>query len=97
MNELVSNLRSRSSRRAIVALLLSAVLAPLGAPGQETSRREDPDLRNRADAIRASAEKLAKAQRIPWVTDVEEGFRLAKEERRPVFLYVITGDPLGDC
>jgi hypothetical protein len=35
--------------------------------------------------------------RIPWVADVFEGFELAKKEKRPVFLYMITGDPLDDC
>ena len=56
----------------------------------------DPELRKRADAVRATeAEMLFK--QIPWVTDTFEAFRLAKEEARPIFVYMITGDPLDDC
>ena len=78
-------------------MLLGATVATVRTNGQEERDRKGPGPHARADAIRASADKLAKVQRIPWVTDVEEGFRLAREEKRPVFLYVITGDPLGDC
>lgn len=49
-----------------------------------------------ADAVRATEAEL-KFTQIPWETDLFEGFRLAKEERRPVFLYMITGNPLDDC
>jgi hypothetical protein len=56
----------------------------------------DPALGRTADAVRATAEEL-KYRELPWVTDVFEGFRLAKEEKRPVFLYMVVGDPLEDC
>ena len=49
-----------------------------------------------ADAIRATEAELRFTQ-IPWETDLFEGFRLAKEEKRPVFLYMVTGNPLDDC
>ena len=78
-------------------LLLSALLlSPAAATGKD---RVDPDpsgLLEKAGAVRATADEL-RFKEIPWVTDVFEGFRLALEEKRPVFLYVITGDPLGDC
>lgn len=77
--------------------LVAALLAPAALTGQDRGGGERSDLRRQADAIGASADKLSKVQQIPWVTDVFEGFRLAKEEKRPVFLYMITGDPLGDC
>jgi hypothetical protein len=54
------------------------------------------DLRAIADAARATAEEM-RFNRIPWLTDPFEAFRLAKQEKRPVFLYVVTGDPLDDC
>ncbi len=83
--------------RPCVALLISALLAPAALMGQDGRNEEGSELRKKADAIRASADSLFKLQRIPWVTDVSEGFRLAKEEQRPVFLYMQAGDPLGDC
>lgn len=76
---------------ATSALLAAAVLHLPHALAQ------DADLRKQADAIRASADDILKLRRIPWVTDPAEGFRLAKEENRPVFLYVQAGDPLEDC
>jgi hypothetical protein len=54
------------------------------------------ELTERAAAIRATRHEM-KFNDIPWVTDLFEGFRLAEAERRPVFLYLITGDPLTDC
>ena len=83
--------------RWCVALLISTLLAPAALMGQEKRSEDGSELRKKADAIRASADDVFKLQRIPWVTDMSEGFRLAKEEKRPVFLYIQTGDPLGDC
>lgn len=83
--------------RWCVALLILTLLAPAGLVGQDRSNTEASELRKKADDIRASADKLFKLQRIPWVTDPAEGFRLSKEENRPVFLYLQVGDALGDC
>lgn len=80
-----------------VILLIYTLLTPASLTGQDPRDTEASDLCRKADAIRASAEKLSQVQRIPWVTDVFEGFRLAKVENRPVFLYMITGDALEDC
>ena len=74
-----------------VAATLTLVLAPATVPGQEQS-----ELGKKADAVRATAAEM-NFTKIPWVTDVFDGFRLANEEKRPVFLYVVTGDPLDDC
>ena len=68
---------------------LGLALAPASGQGQS-------ELRKKADAIRATVAET-NYTKIPWVTDLFEGFRLAKKENRPVFLYVITGDPLADC
>lgn len=38
-----------------------------------------------------------KWQQIPWITDVNEGRRLAKEEKRPLLLWTIFGEPLDEC
>lgn len=58
--------------------------------------QEHPELRKKADATRATPGEL-KYRKIPWVTDLFQGFRQAKEENRPVFLYTVVGDPLDDC
>ena len=83
--------------RWCVALLISTLFAPAALMGQEKRSEEGSGLCKKADAIRASTDNLFKLQRIPWITDPAEGFRLAKEENRPVFLYLQVGDPLGDC
>ena len=80
-----------------ILLLLSALLLPSTLPAQDGGDDHASRLRRQADEIRAAAESLFKLRRIPWTTDVFEGFRLAREEQRPVLLYMITGDPLGDC
>jgi hypothetical protein len=54
------------------------------------------ELKKKAHAVRATTAEM-NFKRIPWVTDVFEGFKLARDEKRPVFLYMITGDPLDDC
>jgi len=65
---------------------------PTGAPSLETYA----PLFRRADALKPLAEEL-RWQNIPWVTDLEEAQRLARTERRPLFLWVSSDDPLGRC
>jgi hypothetical protein len=38
-----------------------------------------------------------KWQRIPWLPDLNEGMRLAKEEKRPLLLWTSGDDPLERC
>ena len=76
---------------ASATLWIALLAAPMSAGGEVLS-----ELRHQADTIRATAAETNYVK-IPWVTDVFEGFRMAKEEKRPVFLYMITGDPLADC
>jgi hypothetical protein len=78
-------------------LYIATLFVPTAVMSQGIANNEVSQLRKQANDIRSSANSLIKVQRIPWIADVFEGFRLAKEENRPVFLYVITGDPLGDC
>ena len=77
--------------------MISTLHAPAPLMGQDKRNEDGSDLRKQANDIRAAVDILLKVQSIPWVTDVVEGFRLAKEENRPVFLYMQTGDQLGDC
>ena len=50
----------------------------------------------RLPVIKPSAE-ANKWQQIPWLRDVTEGRRLAKEEKRPLFLWTVFGEPLDEC
>ena len=54
------------------------------------------DMARLVEAIKPAAE-LRKWQQIPWVTDLKEARRLAKEERRPIFLWVSEDEPLERC
>ena len=75
----------------IAAAMIMLASVAEHAPGQARS-----ELEKRARAVRATAAEM-NFTKMPWVTDVFDGFRLAKEDKRPVFLYVVTGDPLDDC
>ena len=89
--------RPRAILRWRILLLISALLVPSALPAQDGRDEQTSRLRRQADEIRAAAADLFKLRRIPWTTDVFEGFRLGREEHRPVLLYMIAGDPLGDC
>ena len=54
------------------------------------------ELTQLAKVIKPSAE-ANKWQQIPWLRDVTEGRRLAKEEKRPLFLWTVFGEPLDEC
>jgi hypothetical protein len=47
-------------------------------------------------AIKPRAEEL-KYRQIPWLTDLPEAVRLAKKEKRPLFLWVSQDEPLERC
>ena len=54
------------------------------------------ELTRLATVIKPSAE-ANKWQKIPWLRDVTEGRKLAKEEKRPLFLWTVFGEPLDEC
>ena len=76
-------------------LSLSLCLAMVvSAQASEAKRALSPEeLARRAEVIKPSAAEL-KWQQIPWVLDLGEGQRLARAERRPIFLWVTGDDPL---
>jgi len=53
-------------------------------------------LANLVSIIKPSA-VANKWQQIPWLGDVNEGRKLAKEEKRPLFLWTVFGEPLDEC
>ena len=54
------------------------------------------ELTQLAKVIKPSA-KANQWQQIPWLRDVAEGRKLAKEEKRPLFLWTVFGEPLDEC
>jgi len=74
----------------------SAAAGPPAFPSGAPSLDAYAPLFRRADAVKPIAEELG-WQRIPWVTDLDEAQRLARTERRPLFLWVASDDPLGRC
>ena len=72
-------------------VLVSNFFVQAPAAGEEPS-----DLAKKADSVRATAAEM-NFMKMPWATDVFGAFRMAAKEKRPVFLYLVTGDPLDDC
>ena len=70
--------------------LLPAILAAL------LSVQAGDDLARRADIIKPKPGEY-KWQQIPWIVDLGEGIRLAREEKRPLLLWVSGDDPLERC
>ena len=75
---------------------LGIVLISTGAALAQNAADALDDLQRRAEVVRPAADEL-KWQRIPWVLDLAEGQRLARDERRPIFLWVTGDDPLERC
>jgi hypothetical protein len=73
--------------RQVLAQALAAAKKPLPSPAE---------LAQLATVIKPSA-RANKWQQIPWLTDVTEGRRLAREEKRPLFLWTVFGEPLDEC
>ena len=82
---------AKSVKVATALVLVSIFFVRAPAAGEEPS-----DLAKKADSVRATAAEM-NFMKMPWVTDVGVAFRLAADETRPVFLYLVTGDPLDDC
>ncbi len=86
--------------RPVVALL--ALVAPARADVRPVSAKEDV-ARLPAPAARLYAETTLFPRptkwrdAIPWVLDLEEGIRLAKQEKRPLLLWTSGDDPLERC
>jgi len=67
------------------------------APAEAKKSLPSPaELTKLATIIKPSA-AANKWQQIPWLTDVNEGRKLAKEEKRPLFLWTVFGEPLDEC
>lgn len=74
----------------------SAAAGPPAVPSGAPELEAYAPLFRRADVVKPLAEEL-RWQRIPWVLDLGEAQRLARAERRPLFVWVSSHDPLGRC
>jgi hypothetical protein len=74
----------------------TTLLAACSTLWGDTPQRADQALARRAAAIKPVGEEL-RWQQIPWVTDLAEAQRLARDEGRPIFLWVTGDDPLERC
>jgi hypothetical protein len=85
-----------------IRLLLGVglLVVAAGAPGQAVESGKplptSPELAKLAAVIKPSA-AANKWQQIPWLTDVNDARKLAKEEKRPLFLWTVFGEPLDEC
>src|SRR5262245_20123873 len=70
--------------------------APTEAKKPLPSPAELANLAHLAATIKPPA-AANKWQQIPWLSDVNEGRKLAREEKRPLFLWTVFGEPLDEC
>jgi len=73
--------------------LASGIAGCLLAAGIASGQSQENDILRRAAVIKPRPDEL-KWQKIPWVTDLVEGQRLAQGERRPIFLVAFADGPL---
>jgi len=93
------------NRSTVPALIL---LLTLGAPGRQmpvparasadkkTGGPSPEELTRRAAVIKPGPDEN-RWQQVPWVTDLNEGLRLARAEKRPLLLWAVMGEPLDEC
>src|SRR5262249_20943592 len=81
--------RQRDRRRDRMKALLAVLAVVLVA-------QADSDLARRASILKPKPGEY-KWQQIPWILDLNEGIRLAREEKRPVLVWASGDDPLERC
>jgi hypothetical protein len=82
-------------KRWIVTLALLAAGAT-AALAERPAALDTPEITRRAERLRPAPEEL-KWQRIPWAPSLVEAQRLARAERRPVFLWILDDEPFDRC
>jgi len=78
--------------RVSLQLFLFSMLA-LPTP---TEVAQSAELVRFAAAVKPTPDEL-RWQKIPWLTDLAEGQRVARAESRPIVLWVTGDDPLERC
>jgi hypothetical protein len=93
---------NQRTRIAALLALASFAAAPAHADVRPVSAKEDV-ARLPAPAAQLYADTTLFPQptkwrdAIPWVLDLEAGIRLARDEKRPVLIWVSGDDPLERC
>jgi hypothetical protein len=81
----------------VAVLVITARPMHAQAPAEAKKPLPSPaELTTLATIIKPSA-AANKWQQIPWLTDLNEARRLATEEKRPLFLWTVFGEPLDEC
>jgi hypothetical protein len=81
----------------VAVLVIVARHVQAQAPAEARKPLPSPaELTELATIIKPSA-AANKWQQIPWLTDLNEARRLATEEKRPLFLWTVFGEPLDEC
>src|SRR5262249_20539392 len=81
----------------VAVLVMTARHMQAQAPAEANKPPLSPaELTKLATIIKPSA-AANKWQQIPWLTDLNEARKLATEERRPLFLWTVFGEPLDEC
>jgi hypothetical protein len=98
---LVQAIRRTTLQFALGLTAIGAIPRPSPADTRPVSSKEDVG-RLPADAARLYADttlfpRAVKYREIPWLLDLEEGIRLAKQEGRPLLLWTSGDDPLERC
>src|SRR5262249_49564698 len=81
-------------RLCVIAVLTTTV--SVAGSRQGDTRSTFAELTRRATVIKPAAAEL-EWQQIPWLTDLARGQRCAREEQRPILLWVTGDDPLERC
>jgi hypothetical protein len=79
-----------------MASVAGAILAAGALACGTASAGDGDDVQRRIEAIKQPA-SMRRWEKIPWVTDLAEGQRLARREHRPIFLWASGDDPLERC
>ena len=79
----------------ITAFGLAGLFTLAAAAGDPTTAERDA-LNRMAKLVRLD-EAVMRWREIPWYTDAIEGLKAAREEKRPVLLFVTGDEPLARC
>jgi hypothetical protein len=82
-------------KRLLLALAF-VMLPALPATAGDPLTAEMDALYRMAKVVRLD-EAVLRWREIPWYADINEGLKVANEEKRPVFLFVSVDDPLCRC
>jgi hypothetical protein len=86
---------SSGFRRALATLLVAGSCALL--PAQSGSERLPYQAARFYRWVKQPHPGELKWQQIPWLVDLEQGIHVAREENRPLVLFVSGDDPLEKC